>query len=162
MATTMMTRRNARFDIAQFIRIPTFSDEAERAVLGGMICSPKVIKDIRARLSVADFYIERNARLFAVIMQLYRDKGTIDLVILKEYLKLRPQLDIDIDYVLSITADNFSATNALMYAQFLRGYTRLRRFIDAVNDCVEQINKGQVSASLRELRDDLNRILGEN
>ncbi len=69
------------------LRIMPFSDEAEQAVLGAMICSRDLIPDVMGIVSGEDFYIDRHRLLYDTLLDMFNFGNGIDYVTLKDELE---------------------------------------------------------------------------
>ena len=67
-------------------RTPPQDPEAEEAVLGAMILEPKAIEIAISLVAEADFYSERNRKLFRTIYELWESKKAVDVYTLKDEL----------------------------------------------------------------------------
>lgn len=70
-----------------------FSQEAEEAVIGSILTSPDLFRELGLWLTPADFYLTRHAVLWETFARLYKDGLPIDLTTLHEDLKQRGKLD---------------------------------------------------------------------
>lgn len=124
------------------INVQLFNEEAEQAVIGGMLVNSDIIPDVLSVLEDEDFYISRNRTLFAIMKNMSTKGLPVDIVTIKNYLLQHTAVDVDADYVISITTANFSATNAVMYAQIVKQHALLRRVLDSMGSLMTRINTG--------------------
>lgn len=124
------------------INVPLFNEEAEQAVIGGMLMNSDIIPDVLNVLEDEDFYINRNRTLFTIMKSMSIKGLPVDIVTVKNYLLQHPAMDVDADYVINITMSNFSATNAVMYAQIVKQHALLRRVLDSMGSLMTRINAG--------------------
>ncbi len=74
-------------------RMPPYSIEAEEAVLGSMLINPEAVERVRRILVDRNFYIARNAWVFAAMVAMRERQEPIDLVTITRELQARGQLD---------------------------------------------------------------------
>tara|TARA_Y100001938_G_scaffold75619_1_gene104673 strand:- start:48 stop:1382 length:1335 start_codon:yes stop_codon:yes gene_type:complete len=60
------------------LNIPPASQEAEDAVLGGIIDNPSIIDEVSAYLSDNIFYYDKSRRLYSIILNMYKNGEPID------------------------------------------------------------------------------------
>ena len=117
-------------------RVPPQSLEAEMCTLGSMILDVDCVGDIIPLLHSEDFYRQDHRLIFDALLKLYDEKHALDLVLLRDELKKRGQLDEvgDIDYLVTLAESVPSAANALYYARIVRDKALLRSLISASNE----------------------------
>ena len=75
------------------LKVPPHSIEAEQSVLWSILIDKDSLLIIWDLLKDRDFYSEANAKIFEVIMELYRINKPIDLITVKEKLDDKWLLD---------------------------------------------------------------------
>ena len=65
------------------------SEESERAVLAAVLLAPRVLADLSARLTVADFHLERHRRIYEAMLEIADAGGEVDLRTLQAKLEER-------------------------------------------------------------------------
>jgi replicative DNA helicase len=65
-----------------------YSEEAERAVLGGLLLDPERLGALRARLTPEDFYLERHQAIYRAMLAVAGAGSTPDLVTLQAQMEL--------------------------------------------------------------------------
>ena len=73
--------------MAEEIRIPPHSDEAEACVLGSILIDKDAVVTVAEFLRSEHFYQQANSLVYKAILQLYEQRKPIDIVTLKERLK---------------------------------------------------------------------------
>src|SRR5437762_3282667 len=114
-------------------RLPPFSREAERCVLGSMLRDNAVIGDILQIVRPDNFYADAHQKIFQGVCDLY-DKGhPVDLVVLAELLKERKQIDDVGGYggLAELWDAAPTAANAEYYARIVRDKSVIRNLIHA-------------------------------
>ena len=76
-------------------RVPPHSAEAEKGLLGCLIMKPDLIPNLRERLKVPDFYMDKHQKLYKALLDMSAANDGINLVSLAE--KMKP--DISVGYV---------------------------------------------------------------
>lgn len=107
------------------------SDEAERAVLGGIFLNADTLPDAQEYVTADDFYKKSHRLLFQAMTDL-QDNGTaIDTVTVTDYLDNHNQLD-DIGgagYITDLVASTPIASNVVYYAKIVQQKSTLRKLI---------------------------------
>lgn len=110
---------------------PPHSDEAERAVLGGIFLNADTLPDAQEYVTADDFYKNSHRLLFQAMTDL-QDNGTaIDTVTVTDYLDNHNQLD-DIGgagYITDLVASTPIASNVVYYAKIVQQKSTLRKLI---------------------------------
>src|SRR5436305_13776401 len=70
-----------------------YSEESERAVLGGILLDPQVLPTISGRLRAEDFYLERHQVLYQAMLNLQEEQVEIDLRTLQAKLEQQGHFD---------------------------------------------------------------------
>lgn len=69
-----------------FDRIPPHDDDAEMAVLGGMLMSKDAIGEVSQTIDVTDFYQPRNQTVYEAIISLFAASQPVDAVLVANQL----------------------------------------------------------------------------
>ena len=112
--------------------------EAEQAVLGSMIIDKDAIAGALEMITPEDFYREDNKEIFAAICDLFETNKPIDLLTLKEQLRLRGTLDAvgGIAYIAELSAKVPTSANVSYYAKIVEEKALLRKLINASTEIV--------------------------
>ena len=62
------------------VNMPPSSQEAEDAILGAIISSPKILDDVSAYISNDILFYDRSKRLYTILSEMYRNAENIDLI----------------------------------------------------------------------------------
>lgn len=115
---------------------PPHSDEAERAVLGGIFLNADTLPDAQEYVTADDFYKKAHRLLFQAMTDL-QDNGTaIDTVTVTDYLDNHNQLD-DIGgagYITDLVASTPIASNVVYYAKIVQQKSTLRKLINTAQN----------------------------
>ncbi|MCB1919516.1 MAG: replicative DNA helicase [Candidatus Competibacteraceae bacterium] len=108
--------------VAESLRIPPHSLEAEQAVLGGLIIANTTWDQIADRLSDSDFYRHDHQLIFCAIRRLAEKGKPFDPVTLSDELDDNNQLEEagGLPYLLALANDTPSAANVRAYADIIR------------------------------------------
>lgn len=111
------------------------STEAEQAVLGAMICKNDVITDVLDRLTVNDFYEQRNKVMFSAIKKLAADRKPADLVTITQALNESGDLERcgGVMYVTSIANAVPSASNVGAYVDIVVDRSKRRKLMETTS-----------------------------
>ena len=71
---------------AVFDRVPPHDDEAEMAVLGGMLLSKDAIGEVSQMIDVTDFYQPKHQTIYEAIIDLFSNSQNVDVVIVANQL----------------------------------------------------------------------------
>jgi replicative DNA helicase len=109
-------------------RLPPHDDEAERALLGGLLVDSDAVGDVLQYLRPHDFYSGANGRIYEAILNLDSRGLKPDLMTTTQELKQSGRLDEagGPSYVASLTTVIPSSANIEFYAKTVQGYS-LRR-----------------------------------
>ncbi|WP_091531886.1 replicative DNA helicase [Fontimonas thermophila] len=120
-------------------KLPPYSLEAERAVLGGLMLDNRPWNDLADRLSPEDFYSEAHQIIYRAICDLVGSNRPCDFITLSEYMKAQGQLEAagGIAYLGELANDALSAANVLAYGEIVRERAVLRGLIAAGGDIAE-------------------------
>ena len=117
-------------------RIPPNDSQAEQAVLGAMLADKDAVLTVVEILKPADFYKTEHEEIYSAILDLYSKGSAIDLLTVKEQLRLRGKYDVinGFEYLVSLTNPMFSVSNVEYYAKIVEEKAILRQLIKASND----------------------------
>jgi len=116
---------------------PPHALEAEIAVLGAMILNHEVIGDVEQVIAdPGDFYRDRHAAIFKVLVDLYNRNVPIDLVHVNQALRDRNVLEEvgGTEYLVQLAESVPSAAGASHYAQIVHDKAVLRKLIETAEE----------------------------
>ncbi|MEQ8766632.1 MAG: replicative DNA helicase [Planctomycetota bacterium] len=130
-------------------RVPPHSLEAEMSVLGAMMLSHDAAGDVVQVVHADDFYRKAHRIVFEMLVDLYDRGDAVDILILKEELTRRAQLEAigGIEYLIEIHESVPSAANAEHYAKIVREKAVLRALTEAAIDIERRAFSGEEIAS---------------
>jgi replicative DNA helicase len=141
-------------------RLPPYSEEAEKAVLGAGLIDPEQLAGLAATLAPEDFYLERHRTIFACMLEL--ERSGLDFVTLTDTLEQRGQLEkVGGRAAVQLLLDQLpAAIHAEHYARLVSDYAVRRRVQDL---CLKTYKAAWPSAGLscEELLSEANRGLME-
>ena len=122
-------------------KVPPYSEEAEQALLGGMILDRNILTQTLPLVREEDFYKADHRVVFHAISELYEKGDPIDLVTVTERLRVGDKLDamggpaylVDLMSALPI----YSIANTQRYAKIVVEKSLLRRLIQASMEIIE-------------------------
>ena len=96
------------------------SIEAEAAVLGSMIIDPERIGQVIELLKAESFYHFAHQVIFDALVKLYENSTAVDLVLLRDELKKRKQLEEvgGVEYLKKLAESVPSSANIEYYAEY--------------------------------------------
>lgn len=117
-------------------RIPPNDAQAEQAVLGAMLVDKEAVLTVIELLKPEDFYRNEHIEIYSAILDLYAKGSAIDILTVKEQLRLRGKYDIinGFEYLASLTNPMFSVNNVEYYAKIVSDKSVLRQLIKATSD----------------------------
>lgn len=120
------------------LKVPPHSIEAEQSVLWSILIDKETLVTLWDMLKEWDFYSEANAKIFSVIMELYRLNKPIDLITVKEKLDDKKLLDKVwwITYLAELTEIVPTTANVFEYASIVKNKAVLRNLIRAWNEII--------------------------
>lgn len=118
------------------IKLPPYSIEAERSVIGGLMLDPQAWEKVSELVMSDDFYRPEHRAIFAVIARLADDSEPADVVTISERLDKRGELEEigGVAYLIEVVESTPSASNIASYAEIVRERSILRRLISTTND----------------------------
>jgi len=122
-------------------RIPPHAYDAERAVLGGIMLDAEALERLEGSLLSEHFYVEANARIFYVIIELASKGQPVDALTIKDQLEQRDELaNIGGESYLAelVTAVPTSA-NVKHYADIVRERSVLRDLLSVCSDTTREV-----------------------
>ncbi|MGN0658136.1 MAG: replicative DNA helicase [Emergencia sp.] len=130
-------------------KIPPHNTEAEKSVLGSALLSKDALADIIDVLSADDFYDAAHKEIFLVMVDLFRDNVSVDIVTVCEELKRRKSLELvgGRGYIASLSAEVPSTTNAAEYARIVAEKASMRQLIRTAEDIREKGYEESMDAS---------------
>lgn len=134
-------------------RVPPYSEEAERGVLGSVLLDSAKVMDlcIENQLETESFYVPAHRRIFEIMLQMHGDGGSaIDLLTLMEKLRGAGRLEsvggtLFLDRLVDSTP---TAAHAEYYIDIVRQKHLLRSIIDCSRDAERQCFGAEESADL--------------
>lgn len=120
------------------LKVPPHSIEAEQSVLWSILIDKDSLITLWDLLKEKDFYSEANAKIFEVIMELYRLNKPIDLITVKEKLDDKNLLDKVwwITYLAELTEIVPTTANIFEYASIVKNKSVLRNLVKAWNEII--------------------------
>ena len=116
-----------------FDRVPPHDDDAEMAVLGGMLMSKDAIGEVSQMIEITDFYQPKHQTIYEAIINLFSASQPVDAVLVANELMKHGDLDKvgGTDYLHSLVASVPTAANATFYAEIVHQRAILRNVIAA-------------------------------
>ncbi len=147
--------------IANRLRIPPQSLEAEMALLGSIMLRPEALFELSDTVSPDSFYSEKHRIIFDAMMELFVKRSPIDLLSVSSRLKDKGWLDQigGNTYLTEIVNVVPSSANIDHYAHIVQKKYMMRRLIEA-SDHISQIGYDE-NHELEEMLDDAEKKLFE-
>ncbi|MGY0400152.1 MAG: replicative DNA helicase [Ostreibacterium sp.] len=115
------------------LKVPPHSDEAEEAVIGGLLIDNLAWEQVDEILTANDFYRQGYRMIFAAIERLAGQFKPFDYVTVIDTLKTKNELEVigGESYIINIVEHTLSAANIAVYARLVRDKSILRQMIHA-------------------------------
>ena len=129
-----------RDELAESLKIPPHSVEAEQAVLGGLMLDNGGWEKIADSVTEIDFYRHDHRLIFAALSRLAEESKPFDVVTLAETLNAQGELDNigGIAYLGTLATHIPSAANIKTWATIVRERSVLRQLIGVANGIAER------------------------
>ena len=139
--------------------------EAEHAVLGSILISPKALDEVTELLQVHDFHVPRNQTVYGAIRRLYDAEEPVDTVTVVDELLKGGELQggLDTAFVQGLADSVVTATSAGFYAAIVKEQSVRRQVLQAAQRAAAIATDQSVQpASLAELaRETFDEVGGE-
>lgn len=116
------------------------SVESERTLLGGLIAFPKEIETVMEMdLRPEHFFVKNHEVLYREMLELYRQKGFVDLMALASFLKDGNKLESmgGVDFIGQLTQTAATSTNVRYYASLVMDKAQLRKLIENTQEIIQ-------------------------
>ena len=117
------------------------SNEAEQAILGGMMVYPSVSSVVFDQgLEASDFYLDIHQRIFSAMMDITNQGTPVDVTTLVARLQDTEQLHLvgGADYIIKLSDTAISSSNSLYYIEMIKNRAHLRRLIEVSSQIAEE------------------------
>lgn len=121
-------------------RLPPQSEQAEQAVLGGILIDSSSIWKVIDILKPDDFYYPKHSKIYSAVLDLVQHKQPVDILTLSDKLKSLGILDEvgGLDYLTYLINTVPSAFNIYTYAKIVVDKKIRRQLISASNEIFDQ------------------------
>jgi len=121
-------------------RIPPQNLDAEKSTLGAALLSKDALCDIIDIVRDSDFYSAAHKEIFATMVELHQNNGSVDLITVCEALKKRKTLEMvgGRAYLALLTAEAPSISNAAAYAKIIGEKASMRQLIKVADSIREK------------------------
>lgn len=125
--------------MAEEVRIPPHSEEAEKCVLGALLIDKDAIVNVIEFLRPEHFYQDAHSRIFKAILSLYEERQPVDIVTLSERLKKQKSLRKagGKTYLASLVNEVPTSAHVVHYGQIVKDLYTKRQLIVAGSKLVE-------------------------
>jgi len=122
--------------VAELLKVPPQSVEAEQSVLGGLLLDNQSWDRIGDIITADDFYRREHRIIFNAIAALCEDNNPADVVTVSEWLERTGDLDSagGLSYLGSLANNTPSAANIVAYAAIVRESSVMRELARAASD----------------------------
>lgn len=126
-----------------------YSEESERAVLGGVLLDPSLVEQVATTLRVEDFYLERHMVIFRAMLQLHERQEGIDLRTLQALLEQQGRFEEagGVSYLATLDLDLPDIGRIEAYAEIVKERSIRRRLIQEAGRIIRDCLDGGVPAT---------------
>lgn len=127
--------------------------DAEKILLGSLITYPKQIETVlEMDLRPHHFYVKNHEVLYSEMIQLFRQKGYIDIGLLTQFLIDDQKYDQlgGVDFLATVTASATTSSNVSYYASLVMDKYQLRQLIESTQEIAKD---AQSSREINEILD---------
>jgi len=121
-------------------KIPPHNIEAEKSVLGAAMLSKDALADVIDVVKPDDFYHAAHKEIFSIMIDLFTNNVSVDIVTVCEELKKRKALELvgGRAYVASLSSEAPSTSNAAEYAKIVGEKASMRQLIKTAEEIREK------------------------
>ncbi len=121
-------------------KIPPHNIEAEKSVLGAAMLSKDALADVIDVVKPDDFYHAAHKEIFSIMIDLFTNNISVDIVTVCEELKKRKALELvgGRAYVASLSSEAPSTSNAAEYAKIVGEKASMRQLIKTAEEIREK------------------------
>ncbi len=121
-------------------RVPPHSEEAETSILGAILIDKDAIVNVAEFLRSEHFYNPQNGFIYQALLDLYEERQPIDIVTLKEKLKLSGDLTKagGSGYITELVNSVPTAAHVEQYAKIVKDHYIKRELISSASKIVEE------------------------
>lgn len=121
-----------------FERVPPQSQEAEQAVLGGILVDPEAINRVVEIVKPKDFYRQAHQLIYDAAISLLEKNEPVDIITVSEWLSDKGELDAagGRSYINDLAISIATTSNIAYYAELIRDKSILRQLIQAGTEIV--------------------------
>lgn len=125
--------------MAQTMKVPPHSEEAEKSVLGSVLIDKDAIIGLVEFLQPEHFYYEAHGQIYKAILSLYEERQPVDIVTLKERLKKQKALKMagGATYLTELVNEVPTSAHAVNYGQIVKALYLKRQLITSGSQLVE-------------------------
>lgn len=126
-------------NMPESLKIPPHSNEAEQAVLGGLMLDNDAWEKVLERLSAGDFYRREHQLILNAIARMAETEKPFDVLTVAEELKHLNQLQEAGGevYLFELAKNTASASNIAAYADIVRERSVLRQLVNVANSIAD-------------------------
>lgn len=126
------------------------SAEAEMSVVGSCLLSSIAMEEAASALSPADFFEPDNRRIFAALCSMHSDRMAVDLVTVREWMRLGDEWeDRLLDRLIQSAEYVVSPSNCLTYAGIVKDWSLARASCEAARRVMEAAAEGDAQAIIQ-------------
>jgi replicative DNA helicase len=117
-------------------RIPPNNLDAEKGILGSVLLNHEILDDIRPIVQASDFYADAHAKMFAAMLSIASERGSVDTLTLATTLKAAGHWEAvgGAAYLAEVVHSVATYHHAPQYAEIVAGHARRRAVIHATTE----------------------------
>lgn len=117
--------------------------DAEQAVLGSVLISPKILPQLIELLKPDYFYLPKHKKLFELYIKIFDKYQQMDINLLKEEIVSSDYKDLEVTYLNELARQSCSPTIVEHYVKIIKDRFKLRRLINACDDTIAKIRENE-------------------
>src|SRR3989338_6066947 len=125
--------------MADRVKVPPHSDEAEEAVIGSILIDANAISQVAEFLVSEHFYSEANGAIYKAMLELYQNREPIDVLTISQRLKKEKGLSKagGVTYLTEVVNKVPTSANVEAYANLVKDLATRRSLIAAAGKIAE-------------------------
>ena len=127
--------------MAEILKVPPQSIEAEQSVLGGLMLDNRSLDQIADKLIAGDFYRKEHRLIYSAISRLCEENSPADVVTVSEQLEKSAELEDvgGLAYLGSLAQNTPSVANIVAYANIVRERSIMRNLLSVTGDITHRV-----------------------
>lgn len=122
--------------------LPPHDRETEESLVKAILYNDRGFEQVLEELEPEDFYVSRHQAIFRAAREVFADKGTVDLLLVREHLERAPG-GLDASVLMSIERDPVVSANIPHYIDRVKKLSRNRRAQESLREALGALREGK-------------------